>query len=98
MDFDVKKIAKSAKLKINKDEEATLEKNIKDIINMIERLDKIKLDDIGNDDSLESILLADLPNMKYREDIQEESVSNKELLDNAPKSLAGCIIVPKTVE
>ncbi|MBP0979231.1 MAG: Asp-tRNA(Asn)/Glu-tRNA(Gln) amidotransferase subunit GatC [Oscillospiraceae bacterium] len=101
MEFDVKKIAKSARLKITKEEEIILKNSILDIINMIERLNQIDLVDFGsanNNKSFEDILLQDLPSMKYRDDIATKSMSNKELISNAPKSLAGCIIVPKIVE
>ena len=96
MEIDVKKIAKLAKLKITEKEEITLKKNFQDIIKMIDRLDKDGLD--SDNDKLEDILLNDLPEMKYRDDIETLSMTNKELIDNAPKSLAGCIIVPKIVE
>lgn len=97
MDFDVKRIAKLAKIKITDEEEIKLEKNIQDIIHMLENLDKVDLE-INQDEKLEDILLNDLPPMKYREDIINSSMSNNELVRNAPKSLAGCIVVPKIVE
>ena len=98
MEFDVKQIAKSARLKITKEEEIIFEKNILDIIKMIERLNQVNFSDIDIEGSLEDILLKDLPDMKYRDDVQTKSMTNKELRESAPKALAGCIIVPKIVE
>ena len=97
MDFNVKKIAKLAKIKITDKEEKKLEKNIQDIIKMLNKLNYVDLK-IDEDRDLEEILLEELPAMEYRDDVIKESMSNEELSKLAPKSVAGCIVVPKIIE
>lgn len=97
MDFDLKKIAKLAKIKIADQEEEMLEKSIRDIIKMIDKINEVDLKD-DEDRDLEEILLEELPAMEYRDDVIKESISNEELSKLAPKSIAGCIVVPKIVE
>ncbi len=96
MNVDVEKIAKLAKIKITQQEKINLEKSIKGIIKMLEKLDKVDMG-ISENEKLEDVLLNDLVNMKYRNDIIKPSMNNKELINNAPKAYAGCIVVPKTV-
>lgn len=97
MDFNVKKIAKLAKIKITDKEEKKLEKNIQDIIKMLDKLNYVDLK-IDEDRDLEEILLEELPAMEYRDDVIKESMSNEELSKLAPKSVAECIVVPKIIE
>lgn len=94
MVFDVKRIAKFAMLSVTDEEIAVFEKNIKDVIAMLNKLE-LKMDD---NKSLESVLLEDLPTMGYRSDVEEKGMTNEELVKNAPKALAGCIIVPRTID
>ncbi len=97
MDFDIKKIAKLAKLRITEEEEKLFTENIKSVIKMIDKLDVHVANEVG-DEKLECVLLKDLKPMKYREDVVEDSMPNDELVVNSPKSMAGCIVVPKVLE
>ena len=97
MHFNVEEIANLAKIKITDAEANELEKSMNEIIAMIEKLNEADLN-IKDGEKLGDILLEELLPMDFREDEESESMSNKELLMNAPKSVAGCIIVPKTIE
>lgn len=97
MHFNVEEIAKLAKIKITDAEANELEKSMNEIIAMIEKLNEADLN-IKDGEKLGDILLEELLPMDFREDEESESMSNEELLMNAPKSVAGCIIVPKTIE
>ena len=97
LEFDVRKMAKLAKLKITEQEEKMFSENISNVIKMFDNLDKY-MADFGHDEKLEHVLLEDLRLMKCREDVVEESMSNSELVSNSPKSIAGCIVVPKVLD
>lgn len=97
MDFNVKKIAKLAKIKITDEEEIKLEKNIQKVIHMLEKLNTVDLG-VNSCKELEDILLSDLPSMRYREDVVDEYISSRDLLYNVPECIADCIVVPKIVE
>lgn len=97
MHFNVEEIANLAKIKITDAEANELEKSMNEIIAMIEKLNEADLN-IKDGEKLGDILLEELLPMDFREDEESESMSNEELLMNAPKSVAGCIIVPKTIE
>ncbi len=89
MDIDIRHIAKLSRLRISEDELAGYEKEMSDIIAMVESMPDI-----------EDELTVDPDNaMTLRSD---ETVSDKiprdEILKNAPKVVAGCVVVPKTVE
>lgn len=89
MNIDIKHIAKLARLRIEDDQLEKFESEMQNIVSMVEKLPDI------ND---ELVLDKDNP-MKLRED---KAVTNKftrqELMQNAPKVKAGCLVVPKTVE
>ena len=97
MFFNVEQIAKLAKIKISEDEKIILEKSIESIIKMFDKLNEVDLH-MNLDKTLEEILLEDLPEMRYREDKEDVSMSNEELISNSPQSTLGCIVVPKIVE
>ncbi len=89
MEIDIKHIAKLARLKIDDDQLTKFENEMLSIVEMVEKLPDI-------DDAL----VLDTTNpLKLRED---KAVTNKftreELMKNAPKVQAGCLVVPKTVE
>ncbi|MEF9983069.1 MAG: Asp-tRNA(Asn)/Glu-tRNA(Gln) amidotransferase subunit GatC [Oscillospiraceae bacterium] len=88
MTIDIKHIAKLAKLKIEENQIEKFENEMKDILKMVENLPEI-----------EGSLKIDENNvMELREDIVLTSLKRDEVLANAPKKQAGCIVVPKTVE
>ena len=97
MDFNVEEIAKLARIKVTEAEVRELEKSINEIIVMLEKLNEADLN-IKESEKSGDILLEGLLPMDFREDEESESMSNEELLSNAPESVAGCIIVPRTIE
>lgn len=97
MDFNVEEIAKLARIKVTEAEVRELEKSINEIIVMLENLNEADLN-IKEGEKSGDILLEGLLPMDFREDEESESMSNEELLSNAPESVAGCIIVPRTIE
>ena len=90
MSIDVKHLAKLARLRIEDDKLAKFEKDMESIVSMVEQLPEISGDASGLD--------PDHP-MKLREDVEgTDKLTRNELLANAPKMQAGCVVVPKTVE
>lgn len=87
--MDVKRVAKLARLRIPDEKIAKMESDMEDIVRMVENLP-----DLSSQDAL-----IDLQNtMELREDVVEPSSSRDAMLQNAPKAVAGCIVVPKAVE
>ncbi|MCH5206395.1 MAG: Asp-tRNA(Asn)/Glu-tRNA(Gln) amidotransferase subunit GatC [Oscillospiraceae bacterium] len=90
MAIDVKHLAKLARLRIEDEKLARFEKDMESIVSMVEQLPELTGDASGLD--------PEHP-MKLREDIPgTDKLSRAELLSNAPKTQAGCVVVPKTVE
>ncbi len=89
MDIDIRHIAKLSRLKISEDELSGYEKEMASIIAMVESMPEI------NDE-----LTVDSENvMELRSDDNVGSgYSRDEMLSNAPKTVAGCVVVPKTVD
>ncbi|MFA5657924.1 MAG: Asp-tRNA(Asn)/Glu-tRNA(Gln) amidotransferase subunit GatC [Oscillospiraceae bacterium] len=89
MNIDIKHIAKLSRLRIEEDKLEKFEADMRSIVEMVE-----KLPDINDELSLD----PSNP-LRLRED---KAVTGKftrnELLANAPKVQAGCLVVPKTVE
>ena len=89
MNIDIKHIAKLSRLRIEDSELEKFDKEMQNIVDMVEKLPDI-------DDEL--ILDAANP-MRLREDIAvNDKFTRNELLKNAPYVQAGCLVVPKTVE
>lgn len=89
MKFDVQHIAKLAMLKFTDEEAAEFEKEFESIVGMVENLPEI--------DS-KGALLDPSNQMELREDVVVPSMPRNELLSNVPYFVAGCVVVPKTVE
>lgn len=89
MNIDIKHVAKLARIKISDDELPRYSEEMDNIIKMVEAMPEI-------DDGL----LVDESNvMDLREDeLSDSKISRDEILKNAPKVVAGCVAVPKTVE
>lgn len=96
MSIDVQHLAKLARLRIEDDKLAKFEKDMENIVAMVEQLPDVSGDAWNLD-----------PNhpMKLREDIEgttrapdTDKLTRAELLANAPQMQAGCVVVPKTVE
>ena len=82
MEIDIKKIAKLSRLAIEPEREEKFQKDMQNIIEMVERLPEMET---GED------------TMTLREDVVEPSLPRDEVLKNAPQVAAGCVVVPKTV-
>lgn len=90
MSIDVQHLAKLARLRIEDEKLAGFEKDMENIVNMVEQMPQLEGDDSGLD--------AENP-MKLREDeCVTDKFTRKELLANAPQMQAGCVVVPKVVE
>ena len=89
MKFDVQHIAKLAMLKFTDEEAAEFEKEFESIVGMVENLPEI--------DS-KGALLDPSNQMELSEDVVVPSMPRNELLSNVPHLVAGCVVVPKTVE
>lgn len=89
MNIDIKHIAKLSRLRIEDEKVEKFEKDMQNIVDMVEKLPDI------NDE----LTLDENNAMTLRED---KAVTNKftrqELMQNAPSVKAGCLVVPKTVE
>ena len=88
MEIDIKKIAKLSRLAIEPEREEKFQKDMQNIIEMVERLPEMEIGDL-------SPRVEDT--MTLREDMVEPSLPRDEVLKNAPQVAAGCVVVPKTV-
>ncbi len=87
--IDIKHIAKLARLKIDDSELERYESEMTDIIKMVEAMPEID----------EELIIDPNNAMHLREDkLSENKLSRDIMLKNAPKVVAGCVVVPKTVE
>ena len=84
MEINIKKIAKLSRLAIEPEREEKFQKDMQNIIDMVEQLPEMEAGDLS-------------PKMALREDVVEPSLPREEVLKNAPQVAAGCVVVPKTV-
>ena len=84
MNIDIRHIAKLARLRIEDDQFEKFEKEMQNIVDMVENLPDID----------EELALDENDPMTLRED----KYTRQELMANAPQVKAGCLVVPKTVE
>lgn len=89
MQIDIQNVAKLARLRIEDDKLPKFQKEMESILKMVENLPDITDSDISVD--------PENP-MELRKDIVTPSLKRDEVLNNAPQSTAGCIVVPKTIE
>lgn len=89
MNIDIQHIAKLSRLSIEEDKLPKFQRDMENIVAMVEKLPAV-----------ENQTLAVDPNhrMELRKDEIRPSLRREVVLQNAPKSAAGCIVVPKTVE
>ena len=87
--MDVKRVAKLARLRIPEEKVAKMEADMNDILRMVENLP-----DLSSADAL----IDRNDTMELREDVIVPSYPRDEILKNAPKAVAGCIVVPKAVD
>ena len=89
MEIDIMRLAKLAKLSIPEDKVEEFRQIMEDIIQMVENLPD--LDTQGS--------LVDPTNtMELRKDEVQPSFPRNEMLQNAPYTAAGCILIPKVVD
>ena len=89
MEIDIMRLAKLAKLSIPEDKVEEFRKKMEGIIQMVENLPD--LDTQGS--------LVDPTNtMELRKDEVQPSFPRDEMLQNAPYTAAGCILIPKVVD
>lgn len=89
MQIDIKHIAKLSRLKIDDSEIASYEKEMTNMIAMVERMPEIS-DELTIDPDNAMTLRAD--------ELADSRISRDVMLSNAPKVVAGCVVVPKTVD
>ena len=89
MDIAIRHIAKLSRLRISEDELSGYEKEMSDIIAMVESMPDIE-DELTVDPDNAMALRSD--------EVVSDKIPRDEILKNAPKVVAGCVVVPKTVE
>lgn len=89
MNIDIRHIAKLSRLSIEEDKLERFQREMENIVAMVERLPAVE-------DQTLAVDPAD--RMELRRDEIRPSLRREALLRNAPQSAAGCIVVPKTVE
>lgn len=87
----IKHIAKLSKIELKKEEIPVLSKQIEQILEYVEQLDEID----NNNEPLEN--LTGNYNI-LREDIVTNFENKNKIIENAPKSKDGFILVPKVLE
>lgn len=91
-DFDIKYVARLARLELSSQEEETLGAQLGNIIGYIAKLKEVNVD--GVEPTSHAVPLVNVT----RPDEVAPSLSNAEALQNAPASGGGLFVVPKIVE
>ena len=89
MDFDIRHIAKLARLKLDEEQAEKFTQQMSSIVDMVARLPEIEDTAVELDPANPMIL---------REDVVQPSLRREEVLQNAPQVEAGCFVVPRVVE
>ncbi|MCI8815225.1 MAG: Asp-tRNA(Asn)/Glu-tRNA(Gln) amidotransferase subunit GatC [Angelakisella sp.] len=89
MNIDIRHIAKLSRLSIGEDQVERFQREMENIVAMVERLPAVENQTLGVDPA---------DGMELRRDEIRPSLRREVVLQNAPQSAAGCIVVPKTVE
>ncbi len=89
MNIDIRHIAKLSRLSIGEDQVKRFQREMENIVAMVERLPAVENQTLGVDPA---------DRMELRRDEIRPSLRREVVLQNAPQSAAGCIVVPKTVE
>jgi aspartyl-tRNA(Asn)/glutamyl-tRNA(Gln) amidotransferase subunit C len=87
--IDIKRIARLARLHLDESEIARFELDMGGIVAMVEKLPEFE------DTRLP---LSEKDGMLFREDVAKPSMKREKILSNAPKTEAGCVVVPLIVE
>ena len=89
MNIDIRHIAKLSRLSIGEDQVERFQQEMENIVAMVEKLPDLENQTLGVDPA---------DRMELRKDEIRPSLRREVVLQNAPKAVAGCIVVPKTVE
>lgn len=89
MNIDIKHIAKLSRLSIDEDKVEKFQREMENIVAMVEKLPAVENQTLAVDPA---------DRMELRKDEIRPSLRREVVLQNAPKAVAGCIVVPKTVE
>ena len=89
MNIDIQHIAKLSRLSIEADKLEKFQREMENIVTMVEKLPDLENQTLGVDPA---------DRMELRKDEIRPSLRRAVVLQNAPKAVAGCIVVPKTVE
>ncbi len=89
MNIDIRHIAKLSRLSIGEDQVERFQQEMENIVAMVEKLPAVENQTLGVDPA---------DGMELRRDEIRPSLRREVVLQNAPQSAAGCIVVPKTVE
>ena len=89
MNIDIQHIAKLSRLSIPPEKAEKFQREMENIVAMVEKLPAVEGQTLGVDPA---------DRMELREDEIRPSLRREVVLQNAPKAVAGCIVVPKTVE
>lgn len=87
--IDVKHLAKLSRLRFDEAGVTKMAQDMREIVGMVARLPDFE----------ETRLALDVNDrMELRKDEVGASLTREQVLSNAPKTEAGCVVVPKTVE
>lgn len=89
MNIDIQHIAKLSRLSIEEDKLEKFQREMENIVAMVEKLPAVENRTLAVDPA---------DRMELRKDEVRPSLRRELVLANAPQSAAGCIVVPKTVE
>ncbi|MEG2203709.1 MAG: Asp-tRNA(Asn)/Glu-tRNA(Gln) amidotransferase subunit GatC [Oscillospiraceae bacterium] len=89
MRIDINHVAKLARLQMDAEQAKKFERQMNDILDMVDRLPEMSGTATGLDPTHP---------MKLRPDEIEPSLKRAEILKNAPQVEAGCVVVPRIVE
>ena len=91
-DKDIEYVARLAKLKLSDEEKERLVSQMGDIVEFANNINKLNTDGVEPTNHILKIQNV------FREDEVRESYSRDEILKNAPKKEAGCLVVPSVVQ
>ena len=86
----IRQIAHLARIEIPEDQFGKLAADLEDIVSMVDRLQQVDLSDMR----------VELPEQSnaFREDVPQPSMTREQVLQNAAKQEAGCVLVPRVIE
>ena len=89
MNIDIQHIAKLSRLSLPAEKVEKFQRDMENIVAMVEKLPAVEGQTLAVDPA---------DRMELRKDEIRPSLRREVVLQNAPKAVAGCIVVPKTVE